>query len=86
MECQLSDLKTWHPLLQWNEWSAAAVAVLSEKHGSPPFHLDLDVQGVLGFGTDCLSLVIFADDIDADLVERVAHTRQHPKLVEEAAI
>src|SRR5260370_20042708 len=82
----LVGLAEMHPELEWQEITAATVAVLEDGGLEAPFQVPLDLIDVPGFGTERLNLLIERTGIPAERVTRLRRTYEPPRRIELAAI
>jgi hypothetical protein len=82
----LLGLAEMHPELEWQEITAATVAVLEDSGLEAAFQVHLDLIDVPGFGSERLRLLIDRSGIPAERVVRVRRTYEAPRRVELAAI
>lgn len=75
-----------HPELEWQEITAATVAVLEDSGLEGPFQVPFDLIDVHGFGSGRLRLVIDRIGLSAERVGRVRRTYESPRRIELAAI
>jgi hypothetical protein len=82
----LVDLAEMHPELEWQEISAATVAVLEDRGLEAPFQVRLDLVDVPGFGSESVHLLVERHGIPAERVARVRRTYEPHRRIELAAI
>jgi len=82
----LVGLAEMHPELEWQEITAATVAVLEDRGMEAPFEIQVQLIDVPGFGTEPLQLLIDRYGIPAERVIRIRRTYEAHRRIELAAI
>ncbi len=83
---QLADLAEMHPRLLWPGIVAATSAVLSERQPNRPFHMQIEIQDIPGFGSSTGTFVLDSKGISNDHVLKLRRTFESTRLVKMAAI
>jgi hypothetical protein len=83
---RLVDLPGMHPNLLWDTIIPATVAVFADIGASAPHSLVLTVQGVPGFGSAEVRLLIDPGSVSPELLAKVRRTYEPSRLIELAAI
>jgi hypothetical protein len=83
---RLLDLPEMHPNLLWDTIIPAAVTVLSDVGTVPPHPIPLGVEGVPGFGSRELRLLIDPAGVPPEVIAKVSRTYEPSRMIELAAI
>ena len=85
LSTRLVDLTVMHPRLLWEDICGAAVAVLGAK-AQAPWHFELAIQDVPGFGSGALRMAVGSAGVSAAHVAGLRRTYEPSRLVELASI